>query len=718
MGYLQALPLFYTKIGFIYFLLCLTMEVILMLGMLNIWLLLKEKINVCRNESILFDLATSIILVPLIIFPIHFTVSFFGFYRQFLIVIQIILLFSGLHCIFVAQLPKKIYRDSYRCSFLTLLCVITVILFLYWPFLMPYAEKFNGHHHALINMVQRLWQDGNFPLLPPEFVSYDNMLYVFPANFPFFFSIFSFPYIPAIGEHALFLVPGMLSFITWQLLKVLCKKIDVDSRVGDLAFLTIAFSYLNASDFSMIHYDSFSPLVCIYFLVIYVDIFYKKDLSKFAFAALLLSFTFLIRKQLFLVISTIFILALLLEILQRCYKRQRFLIFQKANLGAALLFLIPMIFWCTVVYNIYGSPFYPHDVSITQKIFKLRIPIVKQYIIDETRNQKNTATTVLPSSKFLEFIRIIKTHKNYSNVNYFVENFFPIHLVKGLSVFIKNIFCGLSNSLILMAGFFGFVLLALFKKISESKFLGTVAVIMASYILVGVSFFLVYPKYPHYLGYVICIFSAVFYWRVFGSLYAGALINIIAALIFVNGIIFWGYNSWGHSYQDKTFENFRFLWPYYRTPLDRLARQANMDKNEIVKEIQQLIAIKQVITNKGGHILYMEHEPGLLVPSILNYDNFANVYFLDNKRSELIYQAANVRELSDAFKKLEIKYVYRNRRSHSNVLLIYILDKMDGDKIIYTVDEIIKKGYELSPIVLQDELILKEDGAFFVLGVA
>lgn len=664
------LPLFYQKIGFFYFLVSLLLLFVVLLGILNIWVFLRRKFNIYKNENIFFDLAVSLIVIPWVIFPFHFLSSLLGFYRPFLVGIQVIFIFFGLHAIF-HKIHKKILTDLGKISLLPLLCIITVILFIYWPFVMPFAENLNGHHHILMNIVQQSWAKGYYPTIPPEFVIYDNGIYVWPANLALFLSIFSFPYLIAIGQHILFLLPGVLALLTWQLLRQLSVKIKVSPSVGDLSFLMVAFSYYATSDFTAIHFDIFSPLISVFFLLTLVDVFLNKESSKIIFLILAISFTLLLRKQLFLLFFSITVITFTMELLY-CWIKKIPCTYKKFNYLIAAIFLIPSIFWCSFVYSKYGSPFFPHDVRITRKLFKLKEPpaiephLIKEYheplemqIRHDTKASINAAKNPLR-----RFLITLRTFKNYSDVNFYIENFIPFHLSKGKVVFVKNLFCGLSNSLFLIIGFIGFIFLLILRKISNGKLLLIIPSIVAGFLITGITFFLTYPKYPHYLGYLITIFSSCFYFYIFGSVLRKRwVIYVFGLMIFISGMLYWGYNLWGHAYKDKTFENIRYLRPHYKTPLDRLVRVIN--DRRAIKEVEELTTAVEFLKNNGGYILYMEHEPGLAIPSLLNIECFANSYFVESYNSKELATADTDEELRQALSERDIKFVYRPRRWHN-----------------------------------------------------
>ena len=673
MDYQSIIPLFYNKINILHFLVNLLLVILLVLGVLNIWLFLRRKFDICKNESIFFELAISIIAIPFLIFPFHFIFSLLGFYKSFLVTIQIFLVLAGLWGIVINKLHKKIYSEFGKLSFLSMLCVVTVALFVYWPFVMPFAEKFNGHHHILLNMVQQLWIKGHYSIIPPNFVSYDNAIFIWPANLAFFLSLYSFPYLSSVGLHTLFIIPGLLSFLTWRLLKILATKIQLSSSTGDLSFLLIAFSYYNASDFSAIHFDIFSPLLCLLFLIIFIEVFLHKKSTRIPFIILILSFVLLVRKQLFLLFSSILGIILIIKLIN--YLKKKILLSRiKFSRSLVLLFFIPAMVWCVFVYYNYGSPFFPHDVGVTQMIFKHERPLIKPYLVNSSGD--------LSPSVYPKVPKIEGSLKDNSSVNFYIENFLPFHLDKGLLVFTKNIFCGLSLSLLIILGFLGFIFLGLYNRFKMSKYLPIIAVVSAGYILTGILFFRTYPKYPHYFAYLISIFSSVFYFKIFEYFFKRKWgVHILGTMIFIVGMTFWGYNLWGHSYKDNKFENIRFLYPYYKTPIDRLSRMTNRDKKGLRREIMELTQAKAYVDSKGGNILYMDHEPGALIPSLLNIENLSQVYYLENIKSQKIYAAKNKEELKKAFREENIEFVYKPGRSHGkfdHTIILKLIEKYTG----------------------------------------
>lgn len=656
------LPLFYQKLQIPYFLGALALAGLIFCGMLEAWVLLKRVLRL-EAECVYAELSESLIIVPLALFPLFFLASQGGYYRHLLVLSQALFLALGTSSLIKEKSRLRFIRETGGFTLPSFLCLFTVALFIYWPFVMPFAESFNGHHHIIINTVQQMWKKGSFSLLPAQEVSYDKVIYVWPANFTFFLSLFSFPYLPAIGEHALFIIPGALSFLTWQLLRYAGKRHWQGAGAGDLAFLLLAFSYTNAFDFSAIHFDTFSPLCCVLFAAITADIFLAQRFSRIPYAILLLSFTFLTRKQLFLLFFHVLSL-MLIYCLSRLFITKKIKPFKPGIKGAFLVFvfILPAFFWGTLVYHRYGSPFYPHDSSSTRLIFRPDYSGYSPQLDGPRTPAKDGGERQAPMEWVKEAFSTIKSYGKY-DVNYFIENFFPAHLSKGKAVLLKNIFCGLSNSLLLMLGLFGgLLLLALRRRKGAVIF---VLLTLAGYLVSWARYFLVYPKYPHYLGYLTAGCAAYFYLFVpAGPRIARFFPPLLACALFGFGMASWGYNSFGHAAKDAGFENIRFLMPSYKTVFDRIGRMASRAAQDIRQEASELEAALAYNHLHTGNILYMDHEPGLLIPSILNAQDFSEAYFLENLRSRDIYLAKDKEELDRAFKKHNITFIYAPGRSH------------------------------------------------------
>ena len=137
--------------------------------------------------------------------------------------------------------------------------------------------------------------------------------------------------------------------------------------------------------------------------------------------------------------------------------------------------------------------------------------------------------------------------------------------------------------------------------------------------------------------------------------------------LFFCGFSFWAFNSWGHSYKDPRFENIKFLWPSYGGTLERIARKANRPKESIRSEIDDYnLALSSL--KPGEQILYLEHEPGALIPALVGREYQGDILYLENYRTRMISSAENISDLKASFQQLHIRYVYRPGRRHSPLL--------------------------------------------------
>jgi len=206
-----------------------------------------------------------------------------------------------------------------------------------------------------------------------------------------------------------------------------------------------------------------------------------------------------------------------------------------------------------------------------------------------------------------------------------------------------------------------------------------------------------YPRFPWYLGPLAAIAAALAIIALGSKLDWVPFVTGLAVIAFAVNIHAWGFASWGHALADPTFQNVGLLWPYNATPLDRLARAADRSPESVRREIDQYSAAVADVKRNGGQILFTDLEPGAQIPSLLDKQPLADALYLENVRSEPIYQATTLDELRAALARLHVRYVYRPGRAHPDFQETLILQRVQayesspgGDAYLIPVDDLLR----------------------------
>jgi hypothetical protein len=203
-----------------------------------------------------------------------------------------------------------------------------------------------------------------------------------------------------------------------------------------------------------------------------------------------------------------------------------------------------------------------------------------------------------------------------------------------------------------------------------------VAYVLAS-AFVAYAFLPLYPKFPHYLGYLVAVVPGLMAVAIGERLPRRIGAPSLAAALLLVGVGFWAINTWGHAPKDRTLSNVKFLWPYYGGPLARLQR----DSNRPVASIQSETTEYSRAIDSGGGILYMDHEPGALLPSILDKQFLGHVLYVESPRAAPLRAARTKQQLKMALAQMGIEYVYRPGRPHplvDNTLLMRLARTAKG----------------------------------------
>ena len=656
------MPEFYHNIGPLWCLISFALLMTISLGVLQAWHWLAPRLRLAyHSESIFVNWAIALLAVPFLIFPLHFLAAIAGFYRPTTLVVQGVLAALALQALLKTRVYRQLWLELKQVSFLTVLCALTVCLFIYWPFVMPFPESFNGHHHILVNMIERFWQRGNYVIMPPHHVSYDNDIYTWPANLAFFLSLFSFPYIPDVGEHVIYMVPGLFAFLTWRLLRVLCSKWQIPDRAGDLGFLLIAFGYYSTSDFTAIHFDTLSPLFCVLFVLTMTEVIRKRGEQWIPYLGLLLAMTFLVRKQVFPILLFSLIIAAILLAFRMTVVRLVLRELHLRCLTLTFILAIPALFWASFVFAVYGSPFFPHDTSLTARLFT---PVYHSMPIGDGPPTEVTSGVGRVWHAIVGVIDTVRNARTPDGTSFYMEHFLPLGTAGSAATLARGTFLGISNSFILVACIMAFGVLLLVPAFCYRSMAPLFGMCLGGFISAGMLLFMTYHKYPHYLGYIGVLFSVTSVQFLSGRLgVAGGrrVMNMLGGAIFGTGMLFWAFSSWGHGSHDGRVENIRFLDPYYGDFYMRLGRMTSRTPAEVKREVAEF----QEAAGKGN-ILFMDHEPGALIPAILDAFDITTALFFDNPQAAQIRAAPTKADLKSALERLSIRFVCVPGRAHGS----------------------------------------------------
>lgn len=679
---ISAIPICYRIYSPVFFVFQLLFVFLIFSGIFHFWEILRTRLLI-PHKSFFIESSIAVVVIPFIIFPLFFLLALAGWFRQSLIIIQLSLLFLSFYKGFALKIISKIRNKIKLLSFGEYVVLAFLSFFAYWSWIMPFPERFNGHFCTIINTIQSMWKSGYFIAITKEWLNYDNQAYIWPPNASFFLSFFSMPYLKFIDIRPLFLVPGFLLFLAWGIIKENTEMLFHDHKIGNLAFLLVVFSYNHLFN-AVIYYDIFSPLIIALFMYFFILVYKRMRADSINFIILAVSFTYMARRQLFLLFMAIISIAYLWNII----KTRNVSYPLKINKKLLILFLIPAVFWATFTFVKYKSPFFPHGGHFVEKIFPASVqkPLEPYTFAESIQPKKNNSEQASFLKQQIIKLKSIKNHRiPGSNISFYVENFFPVHLSRGFFTFIKNVFCGLSVSLLTSIGFLGFLFASFFIK-GQKDNREVAWLFLIGYTIVMYIFFLSYIRYAQYLAYIISPFSSYFYFK---ALRKQVFLKGLMLILFCFGMIFWAYNEWGHMSKDNSLENIRFLNPSYKNAVSRLAKKSNRSEIGIETEIKEILKARA----KDSKILYMDIEPGLLIPTILNLENFADSLFLESISAEKLYEAKSFKELKNGINFYGITHIYKPGRSHvdfENTLLLRMLKQIKEYEFLVPVEELSK----------------------------
>jgi hypothetical protein len=626
---------------------------VLLAGLVATWSWLRGR--VIRHEAPFWVVAAEAVLaVPWVLFPLLFLLSWAGAHRVVLIATQIALAVAGAAWIWerrtsvrpaLEALPRALRADLPYAA-----ALLAVALFVLWGWVMPFPEAFNGHQHDLVNLLRHMWDSGEYDLLAPAEVGYDNNILIWPAPFATFLSLFTVQGIDDVGLRPMFLLPGIGALLTLQLLRATARELGHESA-GSIAFLLVAFSYYASSDFTDITFDLLAPLLLTYFGYHAARWAVRGQGAAYPFL-LVLAVSFLIRRQVFLIVAA----ALLALVVLRLVPWRAFVPRATGGRAAlAALLVAPALLWAGVMWGQYESPFFPHETSLSGKVFK------SPYQPAQTTNVSlgtGFDTQKGPVDRVRDFFETRSEGHRFPLTHYL-----PVYKTDG-SGLVKNAFAGVSLSVLLTLATIGFLLGAgrvrgLGLPPGRARLL--LLAYGAGFLVVGYQFFGTYPKFPHYLSFLIAPFAALLLLELARRIPRGAGPPLLAVGLLAVGGGLWAVNTWGHAAWDSKLSNVKFLVPGYGSATERLARDSGRSTADLEQEAAEY---QRAVASRRGRILHMEHEPGALVPALLDREFLGEVLYVENPRARPVLDARTKPAMLAALRRLGVAYVYRPGRGH------------------------------------------------------
>jgi hypothetical protein len=126
---------------------------------------------------------------------------------------------------------------------------------------------------------------------------------------------------------------------------------------------------------------------------------------------------------------------------------------------------------------------------------------------------------------------------------------------------------------------------------------------------------------------------------------------------------FFALTTWGHADDDPSLRNVRYLWPTSGTPEERLARRTNRPLADVERELAEYERALDSL-RPGERILLADHEPGALVPSLVDREYLGDAPWLDGPDGRPLRQADDEAELRRELARARIRFAYRPGRAH------------------------------------------------------
>ena len=662
--------------------------VLVLAGLVAVWRPVRARVMRHRAPFAVVA-AEALLAVPWLAFPIVFLVSVAGGYRASLLVLQAVLAAAGAWLLWSRR--DAILASARRAagaarSDIPYLCALAaIVLFTLWGWLMPFPEGNNGHQHDLVNQLRQLWDESEYALLSQEEVSYDNNILIWPAPFVMLLSLFTFQGIDEVGIRPIFLLAPVCALLTLQLLRLTARDLGRESA-GPIAFLLVAFSYYAAADFTDLTFDLLSPLMLAYFGHHVVRWVARDEGSALPFL-IVLAVSFLVRRQVFLLMAGVLLALLVLRLLPwRAFVRR-----PRAPAAAlAALLLAPVILWSAVAWSQYDSPFYPHDTELTKLVFDPPVDEAAPGLGDPASGAEPEEG---PVDKRVDRVRDFFSER-VNGRPFVVEHFLPL-VRDDIPALLKGALAGVSLSLLLTLGAIAFLVLAgrmdgLGIDARRSRLL--LAAYVIGFALVGIEFLGNYPKYPHYLGFLIAPLAAVAIVDLARRVLRGVGPALVAAGLLAVGVGLWAVSTWGHAEWDWSARNVKFLNPYHGAAIDRLSRDAGLSVPDLRRHEREYVT---ALDAGDGRVLQMEHEPGALVPALVDREFLGRALYIDGKRTHDLLLARDRAELARALERLDIGYVFRPRRAHGRydeTLILRLAREHQGpSRFVVPVDELLAR---------------------------
>jgi hypothetical protein len=625
--------------------------VVLLSGMVAIWSWLRDR--VIRHEAPFWVVAAeAVIAVPWILFPLLFLVSWAGGHRIVVATTQLVLGVAGAIWIWRRRgafrpdthaLPRLL-RDDLPYA----IALVAVSLFVVWGWVMPFPEAFNGLQHHLVSLLRHMWDTGQYELLAPAQVSYDNNVQVWPASFAMFLSLFTVQGIDDVGLRPMFLLPGIGALLSLQLMRATARELGHESA-GSIAFLLVAFSYYASSDFSDITFDLLAPLLLTYFGYHAARWAARGQGAAYPFL-LVLAVSFLVRRQVFLIVAGVLLALIVLKLVpwRALVPRVR------VGSGAlAVLIVAPALLWAGVSWAQYEDPFFPHATGISEKLFDSPYQAAQS-----TGAARSPRTVGRPGRRIRNFFDARSEGHPFGLAHYL-----PVYREDG-SGLVKNAFAGISLSVLLTLATIGFLFAVqrvggLSLPARRARLL--LVAYLAGFLAVGYQFFGTYPKFPHYISFLIAPFAALLLLELARRIPRGVGPPLLAIGLLAVGGGLWAVNTWGHAAWDSKLSNVKFLVPGYGTATERLARDTGRSAADLEREAAEY---QRAVASRRGRILHMEHEPGALVPALIDREFLGDVLYVENPRARPVIDARTKPAMLAALRRLGVAYVYRPGRGH------------------------------------------------------
>lgn len=651
---------------------------LLIAGMVHLWsglrpLLLRE------GDAPWAVAAEAIIVIPWLVSGALFCGALLGGFRSVLVAAQIGLAVAGIAAIWThrhaARSAITAAGRMLRESWVTLAAVAAVALFVYWGWVVPFPDPANGHHHGTLNLISELWRDGGYPELPKPWIGYETAIFTPPAANKMILSLFAVPGIESVGTRPVFLVPGVFALFTLQLMRLTCVELAGRAALGSVAFLLCAFSYSAIADFTDVTLDYFTPVLLAYFGLHVARMVVSAEAQWFPFV-LFAVVAAVVRSQVLLLglgLAAALVVARLVPWrdlwagMARGGTRAR-------TAAIALVISLPFLAWAVYMIARYENLAYAARVAT---------------------GRYESATT--SGFGLFNFETILDA--KLDGQNYLLSQFLPAFVDRGLSTFVKNALAGLSFSILLTVAIVAFVVLAkramggergrLLRRLALAYALGFAAVMYLA--------FPVYPKFTHYAAFLLAPFGAILIgWIARSGRLGKAAATATVAAVFVAGVAYGAYNTWGHTSGDSGLTNVKMLYPGYGDALDRLARATGRPRESLAAELAEYETATGTL-GRDEHVLLVDLEPGALVPSIADRRFLGAEPYLTTERADDVLAAETPAALRDALRAIGVRYVYQPGRDHppdvEDSLIMRRLAAYDGDsEFVIPVDELVARG--------------------------